>query len=86
MGKLALETGLVALGGWAFGLLLGLVGLSIYDTFWLQPKGIVMHVVDPQPLLFSLFVPVLSALTGGVALSRRLHRMDPVAVIQRRGV
>lgn len=84
--KLSWETGIVAASGWICGLGLGLLGVALYDHFALEPKGIVMQLVDPLPLLFSLSVPVLSMLTGAVALGRRLHRMDPVAVIQRRGV
>lgn len=83
--KLALETGLVAVTSWLAGLALGLLGVWLYQRLWLQPKGILVEVVDARPLLFSLSVPFFSALTGALALARRLHRMDPVAVIQRRG-
>ena len=83
--KLVGETLLVAVSAWLTGLALGLVGVMIYDRLALEPKGIVLEAVDPLPLLFSLSVPVLSTLTGAIALGRRLHRMDPVAVIQRRG-
>jgi hypothetical protein len=44
-----------------------------------------MEVVDPAPLLYSVLTPVLSALASAAALAARLRRMDPVAVIQRRG-
>lgn len=83
--KLALETGMVAVAAWIVGLGLGLAGVALYRDLWLEPRGILLTVVDPRPLLFSLSVPVLSTLTGAIALGRRLHRMDPVAVIQRRG-
>jgi hypothetical protein len=83
--KLALETGLVAAVGWVLGLALGLGGVLLYRHVWLEPKGILVDVLDLRPFLCSLSVPVLSALTGAVALARRLRRMDPVAVIQRRG-
>jgi hypothetical protein len=83
--KLVVETTIVAVSGWLVGLLVGLGGLWLYDHLALEPKGIVMRIVDPLPLLFSLSVPVFSTLTGAIALGRRLHRMDPVAVIQRRG-
>jgi len=84
--KLVIETGIVAVSAWLVGLAMGLLGVWVYDRFALEPKGIVMQILDPLPLLFSLSVPVFSTLTGAVALGRRLHRMDPVAVIQRRGV
>jgi hypothetical protein len=83
--KLAAETAIVAATSWVVGLGVGLLGVWLYETLWLDPKGIIVQVVDARPLLFSLSVPLLSTLTGAVALARRLHRMDPVAVIQRRG-
>jgi len=84
--KLAFETGAVAVSAWLLGLAVGLGGVALYRQFWLEPHGIVMHVLDARPLLYSLSVPFFSTLTGAVALGRRLRRMDPVAVIQRRGV
>ncbi len=84
--KLAIETAAVAVSAWVVGLAVGLAGVWLYRDLWLEPRGIVMTVVDPRPLLFSLSVPVFSTLTGAIALGRRLHRMDPVTVIQRRGV
>ena len=83
--KLAIEAAVVALVAWGLGLVVGWLGVWLYDRVYLEPRGILMHLIDPQPLLFSLTVPVLSTLTAAVALARRLHRMDPVAVIQRRG-
>lgn|GEM_PF-1350554 len=83
--KLAAESALVALLGWAAGLALGLVVVSIYRALVLEPRGILMHLLDARPLLFSLAVPVLSTLVGSTALRLKLARMDPVAVIQRRG-
>ncbi|MDF1700975.1 MAG: ABC transporter permease [Planctomycetota bacterium] len=83
--KLAVEAAAVALVAWGAGLAVGWLGVWAYDRAWLEPRGILMDILDPRPILFSLSVPVLSTLTGAVALARRLHRMDPVAVIQRRG-
>jgi hypothetical protein len=83
--KLAYETGLVAFAAWLAGLALGIAGVWIYDRTWLRPNAIVMHVLDVRPFVASLSVPLLSATTGAWALARRLHRMDPVEVIQRRG-
>ena len=83
--KLALEAALVSIGAWAVGLLAGWAGVWLYDMAWLAPRGILLRILDARPLWFSLSVPVLSTLVAAVALARRLHRMDPVAVIQRRG-
>lgn len=36
--------------------MLGLVVVSIYRALVLEPKGILMHLLDVRPLLFSLAV------------------------------
>lgn len=84
--KLALEAGLVAFAGWLVGVGLGLLVLVAFKAIWLEPKGILLWVVDPRPIGYSFSVPVLSAAVSAVALARRLGRMDPVAIIQRRGL
>ncbi len=83
--KLCVETTAIALLGWAVGLGLGVAVVATYDALVLAPKALVMDVIDPRPFVFSLMVPVLSALVSTVAVAVKLHRMDPVAVIQRRG-
>jgi hypothetical protein len=83
--KLAIETGITSTVGWLFGLALGLGVLAVYRYVALEPKGILMRLLDARPFLFSLAVPGLSAGVSALVLSVRLHRMDPVAVIQRRG-
>lgn len=83
--RLAAESALVATLGWGLGLALGLVVVSVYRTLVLEPRGILMHLLDARPLLYSLCVPVLSTSVGTLALRARLGRLDPVAVIQRRG-
>jgi hypothetical protein len=83
--KLALETGITSTIGWTFGLALGVGLLAVYRHVALEPKGILMRLLDARPLVFSLAVPALSAGVSALVLAVRLHRMDPVAVIQRRG-
>ena len=79
------ETALVALLGWAAGLALGLAAVTLYRDLALEPKGILMRVPDLRPVVLSVLVPVLSTLVACTVLARRLARMDPVQVIQRRG-
>ena len=83
--KLFLETTATALMGWVVGLALGVAVVATYDALVLAPKALVMDVIDPRPFFWSLMVPVLSALVSTVAVALKLHRMDPVTVIQRRG-
>jgi hypothetical protein len=83
--KLVLETGLTSTLGWTVGLALGFGVLAVYRDVALEPKGILIRLLDVRPVLWSLTVPALSCLVSAVALALRLRRMDPVAVIQRRG-
>lgn len=83
--KLGVETALVAGMGWALGLALGTATVLLYRSAVLEPKGIVMIVPDPLPVGLSLLVPVAGTLVAVATLARRLARMDPVLVLQRRG-
>jgi hypothetical protein len=84
VGKVAAET-LVASGvAWALGLGLGFAFLATWSRLVLEPKAIVMRFVDPYPVALASTLPVVAALASVVVLAWRLHRMDPVAVIQRR--
>lgn len=83
--KLGTEMTLTALVGWVAGLGLGVAAVAAYDALLLKPKALVMDVVDPRPFLYSLMVPVLSAVVSTVVVALRLRHMDPVSVIQRRG-
>lgn len=83
--RLARETLCISAAAWALGLCLGWAGVSIYSSGWLEPKGIVVDLVDPSAVLFALFVPFFSTIGATLALGVQLGRMDPVAVLQRRG-
>jgi putative ABC transport system permease protein len=83
--KLATESVLMALAGWVLGLAAGIGVVALYRGLALEPKGILMRLVDARPLWYSTAVPVLSCALSAIALTRRLRRMDPVTVIQRRG-
>jgi ABC-type antimicrobial peptide transport system permease subunit len=85
VGKLVAETALLASGGWLAGIALGLSVVALYAGRVLEPRGILIELLDPGPILYSLVVPALSAAVSAGGLAWRLHRMDPVAVIQRRG-
>jgi predicted lysophospholipase L1 biosynthesis ABC-type transport system permease subunit len=83
--KLTAEATLTSLLGWLIGVVLGLGIVALYDELVLDPRAIVIRRFDPEAILYTTMVPILSALASAVALSLRLRRMDPVAVIQRRG-
>lgn len=83
--KLAIESGLVAIGAWLLGLAIGWTGLWLYDHFVFAPRGLLLRLADLRPFVASALLPVVSTAASLLALGVRLSRMDPIAVLQRRG-
>ena len=82
--KLLLESFLTAAAAWICGLALGYGFITLYDRLVLAPKAILIRVFDTYPLALASALPFVAAAVSGLVLARRLHRMDPVAIIQRR--
>lgn len=82
--KITVESSVTAIVAWALGMALGFLFLDIYDRFVLAPKAILIHTLDPYPIALASVLPLVAALASAAILAWRLHRMDPVAVIQRR--
>lgn len=83
--KLASECGLMALSAWLAGVVVGILVLALYQQAVFAPRGLLVRIVDVQPILVSSLVPLASVAASLLALQRRLRGMDPVSVIQRRG-
>jgi hypothetical protein len=79
------ECAAIALVAWALGAGLALALLQAYSRWQFEPRGLLMRPFDPQPVVASLAVPIVSVLVAAVALSLQLRRMDPVDIVQRRG-
>ncbi len=84
VGKLLLESFVTAVAAWVLGLALGYGFLTIYDRLVLEPKAILIRLFDTYPVALSSALPFVAAAVSAIVLARRLHRMDPVAIIQRR--
>lgn len=82
--KLLIESFLTAASAWALGLGIGYAFVAIYDHLVLEPKAILIRVFDVYPLALASALPFVAAAVSGIVLARRLGRMDPVAIIQRR--
>jgi predicted lysophospholipase L1 biosynthesis ABC-type transport system permease subunit len=82
--KLAVEGAAQAGLALALGLALGFGFLAVYDALFLAPKAIFIRYFDVYPIALASALPLLASAAGAIALSVRLRRMDPVAVIQRR--
>ena len=84
VGKIALETLGAAVAAWALGLGLGFAFLLAYQRLVLEPKAILIRLLDAYPIELASALPLIAAATSVLVLAWRVRRMDPVAVIQRR--
>ena len=82
--KIAVESAATAVVAWALGMALGFGFLAVWDRVALEPKAILIRFLDPYPIALASALPLVTAAVSTLWLVRRLHRMDPVAVIQRR--
>ncbi len=82
--KVVVESFLIAALAWALGLSLGYGFVLTYDRLFLAPKAILIRLFDVYPLALASVLPFVAAAVSAAVLARRLHRLDPVAIIQRR--
>lgn len=85
LGKVAAETaGIMALA-WAAGVAISFALLVSFRAIVLAPRGILMPVAQAAPVLVSLALPAVALVFATVTVVGRLRRLDPVAIIERRG-
>ena len=83
--KVSLETaGLMAVS-WTAGLAGAVAVLAVFRAAVLQPLGVEIPLVQPLAVAVSLSLPVVAHLFATVTVLRRLRRLDPVSIIERRG-
>jgi ABC-type lipoprotein release transport system permease subunit len=81
--RLAWETSVPALCGWAFGIALAVGTMAVLSDSLYAPVGFAFHPVEPPAIL--LLVPVPLTVIGLTLLSvtRAFARMDAVAIVER---
>jgi heme exporter protein D len=78
------ETGSVVGAAWIIGAALCGVGLLGMQSLVYGPRGLELDFFNPTPWLLTLPVPLAVALASVGTIAWMLHRLDPVAVIERR--
>lgn len=69
---------------WAAGAVLCGIGLILMQMLLYTPRGLSLDFLDLTPWLFTLPIPLAVVLASGGTIARALHKLDPVAVIERR--
>lgn len=78
------EIAAVTLASWAIGLGLTLALTHALGHWLFAPQGISLPQLDARDVLFTLPIPLLIAAFTLATVLRRLRRLDPVAVVERR--
>jgi ABC-type antimicrobial peptide transport system permease subunit len=85
MRRVLLETTVTVIAGWAFGILLSIDIYSTLNSVIFVPRGLeALSVLTVRVLVYTLPVPIMVILFGVGVVLWQLHRMDPVAIIERR--
>jgi hypothetical protein len=84
-GSVTLETAAIMAVSWAAGVGLALGVLAAFRAAVLLPKGIPLPVFQPLPIILSLALPLVAQVFASGTVIGRLRRLDPVAIIERRG-
>ena len=85
MRRVFLETTVTVIVGWVFGILLSMAIYSTLNAVIFVPRGLeALSVLTVRVLVFTLPVPATVILFGVAVVMWQLHRMDPVAIIERR--
>jgi ABC-type lipoprotein release transport system permease subunit len=83
VGRLALETGIVAGVGWGSGLGLALLALTALKSSLYYAKGMDLDLGNLAPLWFVLPIPVVVIAFAALSARRMFRRLDAVAIIER---
>ena len=78
------EVAIVTVLSWAIGLAFTLALTASLDAWLFQPHGITLPSLDARDALFTVPIPSLIAGFTLATVLRRLGRLDPVAVVERR--
>ena len=85
MRRVFLETTVMVIAGWVLGILLSIGIYSMLNAVIFIPRGLEpLSVLTVRVLVFTLPVPATVILFGVAVVMWQLHRMDPVAIIERR--
>ena len=81
--RLTLETGGLAVAGWALGTLVALAGMALLNALIYAPRGYAYDLLQESALLLVLPLPLTVIGSTLLTASRTLRQMDAVAIVER---
>jgi ABC-type antimicrobial peptide transport system permease subunit len=81
--RLTLETGGLAVAGWALGTLVALAGMALLNGLVYAPRGYAYDLLQESALLLVLPLPLTVIVSTLFTATRALGQMDAVAIVER---
>jgi ABC-type lipoprotein release transport system permease subunit len=81
--RLTLETGVLAVAGWALGILVSVAGLAILNAAVYAPRGFACDPIQEPALLLVTPLPLVVVGTTLATATHALRQMDAVAIVER---
>jgi ABC-type lipoprotein release transport system permease subunit len=78
------ETGLLCVIGWALGSLLTIGILLVIRAWIMEPRGLLLNPFDFAAYRYTIPLPISIAAFAVTPIGRRLRKLDPVSIIERR--
>lgn len=82
--RILAEIGLLCAAGWLIGSLLNIVLLLGIKTWIMTPRGLLVNPYDLSAYRYTVPLPLAIALFAVLPISRRLRKLDPVSIIEKR--
>jgi hypothetical protein len=82
--RILAEIGLLCAAGWLVGSLLNVILLLGIKTWIMTPRGLLVDPYDISAYRYTIPLPIAIALFAVLPISRRLRRLDPVSIIEKR--
>ncbi len=79
-----MEAMVLSLTGWLLGLGLSMAAVALMREWVFAPQGIALLNLSWRTIVFTLPIPVLTGLFSLATVVRRLGRLDPVSIVERR--
>ncbi len=83
-GRLVIETGALVVVSWLVGLLLTWLVLWLLDVLYMAPRGLILANVNALAVLYTLPTPIIVGLASLGTVLRRLYKLDPIEIMERR--
>ena len=83
--RLIKETSSTAVLAWIVGAIICGIGLFVAQKVFYAPRGVTLGFFNLIPWAFTTPLPVSIILVSAITVARTLSRLDPVAVVERRG-